>query len=78
MNRLRAIHAWLRARSAYFFAAMALFPQIWLESPDLQALLPATWVSRIAQVVAVVAFLGKLRSSLRTLPKSDDTDQAGT
>jgi len=77
MKRLRALHAWLKLHSAYFFAAMALFPQIWLSSPELQMLLPATWVSRIAQVVAVIAFFGKLHTGIRALPKPDSTDEAG-
>jgi hypothetical protein len=77
-DRIRKLHAWLKARSAYFLGAMALFPQLWLSSPEIQALLPATWVSRIATTVALIAFAGKLVSGLRRLPKpADDTDEAG-
>lgn len=77
MNRLRAIHAWLKARSAYFLGVMALFPQLWLSSPELQAMLPATWVSRIATLVALIAFAGKMLAGLRKLPNPDDSDEAG-
>jgi hypothetical protein len=75
-ERLKRVHAWLASHSAYFYALLAVFPEVWLQSPDLQAMLPATLVSRIAPFVAVIGFALRVRKGLPK-PPHDDTDEAG-
>lgn len=67
---------WWKWHSTYVFAVLAIFPAVWLESSDLQALLPPSLVSKIAPFVAAAGFLLRLRAQgKKTLP--DDTDKAG-
>lgn len=77
MNLITRWHVWLKAHSAYFWGTLAIFPEIWVASPDLQAMLPAVLVSRIASVIAVLAFGLKIRASIKAAKLADDTDKAG-
>lgn len=52
---------WYRWHSTYVFALLAIFPTVWLASPDLQALLSAHVVSAIAPFVGVIGFVVRLR-----------------
>lgn len=77
MNAIARWHAWMKAHSAYFWGTLAIFPEVWVMSPDLQALLPAVLVSRIASVAAVVGFVLKVRAKLKAAKLDDPTDHAG-
>jgi hypothetical protein len=73
---------WWKWHSTYIFGVLAVFPVVWLESADLQALLPATLVSKIAPVVAVIGFVVRLRAQAikvplpkPTVPPSNDFHQ---
>ena len=77
MNRLRAVHMWLKAHQAYFWTVLALFPSLWASSADIQALLPPKLVSWGTVAVAVVGFVLRVRASLKAARLPDDTDQAG-
>lgn len=76
-GRLVRLHGWLKGHQAYFWTLLAVFPEVWLHSADLQALLPAALVSRIAPFVAAIGFALRVRQGLRQAPQPDDTDQAG-
>lgn len=77
-DRIIRLHAWMKAHKAYFWGVVAIFPELWVSSPDLQAMLPAPLVSRIASAVAVISFGIRLRASLRAAKlRADDTDKAG-
>lgn len=64
---------WWRWHSTYVFAVLAIFPTVWLASPELQALLPAKLVSAIAPFVAGIGFLVRLRAQALTLPRPKPT-----
>lgn len=70
-------HAWLRAHQGYLWGVLAVFPSLWASSTDIQALLPPKVVSWGTVVVAVVAFVLRLRASLKVANDQDDSDQAG-
>lgn len=59
---------WWKWHSTYIFGVLAVFPVVWLSSPDLQALLPATLVSRIAPFVAAIGFVVRLRAQALKVP----------
>lgn len=73
---LKRWHAWLAEHSAYLYALLAIFPEVWLQSTELQAMLPATLVSRIAPFIAVLGFALRLRRSFKTV-RPDESDKAG-
>jgi len=52
---------WLKLHTTYFFAAIAAMPEIWLNSTDLQTLLPLSVVSHIAPMIGVLGFLLRIR-----------------
>jgi len=64
---------WWKWHSTYIFGLLAVFPMAWLESADLQALLPATLVSKIAPVVAVIGFVVRLRAQALKVPMPKPT-----
>lgn len=75
---------WWKWHSTYVFAVLAIFPTVWLASPELQALLPPKLVSAIAPFVAAVGFLVRLHAQALklplpkpTVPPSNDFHQGG-
>lgn len=68
---------WWKWHSTYVFGVLAIFPMVWLNSPELQALLPAALVSKIAPIIGVIGFLLRIRAQLPKPPKSDPSDGAG-
>lgn len=46
--------------SAHLFAILAIFPAVWLASPDLQQLLPPRVVSAVAPFIAALGFAVRL------------------
>lgn len=64
---------WWKWHSTYVFALLAVFPTVWLASPELQALLPAKLVSAVAPAVAAVGFLVRLRAQAVKVPKPSPT-----
>ena len=77
IERLKRWHAWLRARQAYLWGVLAIFPSLWASSADIQALLPPKVVSWGTVAVAVIAFVLRLRASLKAAKAPDDADKAG-
>lgn len=77
MHKLAALHRWLKAHKGYTLALLAAFPELWAQSADVQAHLPATVVSHLAALAMLVRFGLNVRATLAALPKVDDTDQAG-
>lgn len=63
-----AAKTWWKWHSTYVFGLMAVFPVVWLQSADLQALLPATLVSKIAPFVAVIGFIVRLHAQALKVP----------
>lgn len=71
---------WWKWHSTYVFALLAVFPTVWLASPELQALLPAKLVSAVAPFVAGIGFLVRLRAQALKIrppnpPASNDFHQ---
>lgn len=52
---------WWKLHSNWVFGLFAVFPVVWLSSPDLQAMLPPKLVSEIAPVVAVLGIAARMR-----------------
>ncbi|KZC17007.1 hypothetical protein RHOFW510R12_01565 [Rhodanobacter sp. FW510-R12] len=63
---------WWRWHSTYVFAALALLPSVWLASPELRAMLPASVVAMIEPPLAVLGFLLRIRQQASLLPKPPD------
>lgn len=61
MKLVDDVRHWWRWHSTYVFGLVAIVPEVWLHSPDLQALLPAHVVARIAPLVGVIGFLVRIR-----------------
>ena len=61
---------WLRSHTTYFFAGIATAPEIWINSPQFQALLPLNVVSHVAPLIGVLGFLLRIR---RQLDKTEKT-----
>lgn len=59
---------WWKWHSTYVFAALAILPEVWLNSPDLQALLPVSLVAKIAPVIGGLGFFLRIRAQGRRLP----------
>lgn len=68
---------WWKWHSTYVFGVLAIFPMVWLNSPELQTLLPAALVSKIAPLIGVLGFLLRLRAQMPKLPKPNPSDEAG-
>lgn len=69
MNLVPEARYWWRMHSTYIFAIFAIFPAVWLASPDLQALLPPRAVSAIAPVVAVIGYFLRIRDQFRKIDR---------
>lgn len=76
---------WWRLHSNWIFGLFAVFPVVWLSSPDLQAMLPPKAVSAIAPVVAVIGILARIRKQALqppmpkpTVPPNNDFHQRDT
>lgn len=76
---------WWKWHSTYVFAVLAIFPAVWLSSPDLQALISPKMVSAIAPFVAGLGFVVRLHKQAieitlpkPTVPPSNDFHQGGT
>ena len=59
---------WWKWHSTYVFAVLAIFPTVWLASPDLQALISPRLVSAIAPFVAALGFVVRLRKQAIDIP----------
>jgi hypothetical protein len=68
---------WWKWHSTYVFGLISVFPLVWLNSPELQALLPPKLVSEIAPFVGGLGFFLRIRAQLRKVPKRDPSDGAG-
>lgn len=68
---------WWKWHSTYVFGALAIFPMVWLNSPDLQAMLPPKLVSEIAPFIGALGFLLRIRAQAKKIPKRDASDEAG-
>ena len=55
---------WLRLHTTYFFATIAALPEIWISSPEFQALLPLHVVAHIAPAIGVLGFLLRIRKQV--------------
>lgn len=64
---------WWKWHSTYVFAVLAIFPAVWLASPDLQALLSPRLVSTIAPFVAALGFVVRLRAQALKVPMPKPT-----
>lgn len=69
MNLVSDARQWWRWHSTYVFTVLAVFPAVWLASPELQAMLPPKLVSTIAPFVAVLGFLLRMRNQVASIPK---------
>lgn len=64
---------WWRWHSTYVFAALAILPEVWLQSPELQALLPVWLVAKIAPVIGGLGFLLRIRAQGQRIPPPKPT-----
>jgi len=81
-NLIPNARQWWKLHSNWIFGLFAVFPVVWLSSPDLQAMLPPKLVSEIAPVVAVLGILARVRKQALkpplppvTVPKDNDFHQ---
>ena len=59
---MKIVENWREVFQHYSSLALtfiAAFPAIWAASPEVQAILPATWVLRITAAAAIIGFIGK-------------------
>lgn len=61
--------SWWKWHSTYFYAVIAALPDIWLHSPDLQALLPLPLVAKIAPVIGGIGFFVRIRKQTGWISK---------
>lgn len=63
MNKIRALiahlHAWFRT---YVIGTLAVFPVVWLATPQLQAMLPPKAVSALASLAGAVMLYQALKA----------------
>lgn len=60
---------WWKWHSTYIFAALSILPEVWLNSPELQALLPVWLVAKIAPLIGGLGFFLRIRAQgKRSLP----------
>ena len=59
---------WWKWHSTYVFGLLALAPSIWLDSPELQALLPLWLVAKIAPFIGGLGFFLRIRAQGQKLP----------
>ena len=65
------IRDWWKWHSTWFIGIVGALAMTWLESPDLQAMLPPAMVAKVTPVVAVIGFLLRARKQVPNLPKDD-------
>ena len=82
LNLIPNARQWWRLHSNWVFGLFAVFPVVWLSSPDLQAMLPPKLVSEIAPVVAVLGIAARMRKQALkpplppvTVPENNDFHQ---
>lgn len=73
---------WWKLHSNWIFGLFAVFPVVWLSSPDLQAMLPPKLVSGIAPIVAILGILARVHKQVidpplpkPTVPADNDFHQ---
>ena len=59
---------WWKWHTTYVFGVLGVFPVVWLNSTDLQALLPPSVVSKIAPFVAALGLFLRLRDQMLKVP----------
>ena len=64
---------WWKWHSTYVFAALAVLPEVWLNSPELQALLPVWLVAKIAPVIGGLGFFLRIRAQGQRIPPPHPT-----
>lgn len=64
---------WWKWHSTYVFAALAVLPEVWLNSPELQALLPVWLVAKIAPVIGGLGFFLRIRAQGQRIPPPKPT-----
>lgn len=76
---------WWKLHSNWVFGVLAVFPVVWLSSPDLQAMLPPKAVSAIAPFVAIIGIAVRMRKQTLkppvpkpTVPPDNDFHQRNT
>lgn len=60
---------WWKWHSTYFYAVIGGLPEVWLNSPNLQTLLPLKAVGVIAPIIAVLGFYLRIRSQTKAKPE---------
>lgn len=65
---------WWKWHSTYFYAVLAALPEVWLNSPELQALLPLHVVAYIAPVIAGIGFFLRIRAQGWRIPPPRPTN----
>lgn len=65
--------SWWKWHSTYVFGVLAVLPEVWLNSPSLQAMLPIPLVAKIAPAIAVLGFLLRVRAQAAKIPPSRPT-----
>jgi hypothetical protein len=58
---------WWKWHSTYVFAVLAILPEVWLNSPELQALLPMWLVAKIAPFIGGLGFFLRIRAQGRKI-----------
>lgn len=62
----------------YVLGALVVFPEVWLHSPELQALLPAKLVSTVGPYIGGLGLAVQLwKARAKASDKPDPTDEAG-
>jgi hypothetical protein len=62
---------WWKWHSTYVFALLAVLPEVWLNSPELQALLPLWLVAKVAPAIAGVGFFLRIRAQASLCKPAD-------
>lgn len=59
---------WWKWHSTHFLAVLTILLDVWLRSPDLQAMLPPIVLAEIAPAFAVLGFLLRIRDQAKRAP----------
>jgi hypothetical protein len=60
--------SWWKWHSTYVFAVLAVLPEVWISSPELQSMLPLWLVAKIAPFIGGLGFLLRIRAQGQKLP----------
>jgi len=60
--------SWWKWHSTYVFGVLAVLPEVWLNAPDLQAMLPISLVAKVAPLIAILGFLLRIRAQAAKVP----------